>query len=105
MLRDFGFDVCEAAHGREALAQLEAPGHVDLAFVDWNMPEMNGLEFVIAARADARFATVPFVMCTSHTEMSQIVAALEAGATEYIMKPFTKDILRDKLEIIGMSVG
>jgi two-component system chemotaxis response regulator CheY len=105
MMRELGFDVVEAAQGREALARLVDAAPIDLALVDWNMPEMNGLEFVLAARADARFAAIPIVMCTSETEMSQMVRALEAGASEYIMKPFTKDILRGKLELVGVPVA
>lgn len=104
MMRELGFEVIEAAHGREALEQLVTNAPIDLALVDWNMPEMNGLEFVVAARADARFQKFPIVMCTSETEMSQVIRALEAGASEYIMKPFTTDILRGKLELLGVPV-
>lgn len=104
MMREFGFDIVEAAQGREALEQLVAHAPIDLALVDWNMPEMNGFEFVVAARADERFNTVPIVMCTSETEISQMIRALEAGASEYIMKPFTKDVLRGKLELLGLPV-
>lgn len=102
MVRELGFDVIEAAQGKEALEQLVTHAPIDVALVDWNMPEMNGLEFLLAARADGRFASIPFVMCTSETEMSQMVRALLAGASEYIMKPFTKDILQGKLELIGV---
>ena len=105
MVRELGFEVVEAAQGREALEQLVAHAPIDLVLVDWNMPEMDGFEFVVAARADGRFDTVPVVMCTSETEMSQVVRALEAGASEYIMKPFTKDILRGKLELLGLLVA
>ena len=105
MVRELGFDVVEAAQGREALDHLVADAPIDLALVDWNMPEMNGLEFVVAARADERFQVMPIVMCTSETEMSQMVRALDAGASEYIMKPFTKDILKGKLDLLGLPVA
>jgi two-component system chemotaxis response regulator CheY len=105
MMRELGFEVVEAAQGREALDHLVADAPIDLALVDWNMPEMNGLEFVVAARADHRFQTMPIVMCTSETEISQMVRALDAGASEYIMKPFTKDILRGKLDLLGVPVA
>ena len=102
MVGDLGIETVYAAHGREALQQLEATGTPDVALVDWNMPEMNGLELVQALRADARWAEVPIVMVTTETEMSQVMRALEAGANEYIMKPFTPDILRDKLDMLGL---
>ena len=105
MMRELGFDVVEAAQGREALDHLESNAPVDLALVDWNMPEMNGLEFVVAARADQRYQAMPIVMCTSETEVSQMTRALGAGASEYIMKPFTKEILRGKLDLLGMPVA
>ena len=102
MVGDLGIETLYAAHGREALQQLETAGVPDVALVDWNMPEMNGLELVQALRADARWAEVPIVMVTTETEMSQVMRALEAGANEYIMKPFTPDILRDKLDMLGL---
>lgn len=102
MVADLGLTTTFAAHGREALEQLEATGVPDVALVDWNMPEMNGLELVQALRADARWAMLPIVMVTTETEMSQVMRALEAGANEYIMKPFTADILRDKLDLLGL---
>ena len=102
MIGDLGIETIYAAHGREALQQLEASGVPDVALVDWNMPEMNGLELVQALRADARWAELPIVMVTTETEMSQVMRALEAGANEYIMKPFTPDILRDKLDMLGL---
>ena len=104
MIRELGFDVVEAAQGREAMEKLNANATIDLALVDWNMPEMNGLDFVLAARADSRFQALQIVMCTSETEIGQVTRALEAGASEYIMKPFTIDILRGKLELLGLPV-
>lgn len=102
MVSDFGLETVFAANGREALQQLADGGVPDVALVDWNMPEMNGLELVQAIRADARYTALPLVMVTTETEMAQVVKALEAGATEYIMKPFTPDILRDKLDMLGL---
>ena len=102
MVSDFGLETVFAANGREALQQLADGGMPDVALVDWNMPEMNGLELVQAIRADARYTALPLVMVTTETEMAQVVKALEAGATEYIMKPFTPDILRDKLDMLGL---
>jgi two-component system chemotaxis response regulator CheY len=103
VLRESGFEVSEAAHGREALDHLRSSGLVELAMVDWNMPEMNGYEFVCAVRANLEWAGMRIVMVTTETEMAQVARALAAGANEYIMKPFTRDILQEKLQLLGLS--
>lgn len=97
-----GFEVAEAENGLDALRQLETLTDVELSLVDWNMPEMNGLEFVKAVRADARFRSMKLVMVTTETEPTRMVQALLAGADEFVMKPFTPDILLDKLKLIGV---
>ncbi|HEX8916280.1 MAG TPA: response regulator [Humisphaera sp.] len=97
-------DVIEAANGREALDRLAAaPGPVDLALVDWNMPVMNGIEFVRAVRADPKHAPMRIMMVTTETEMERVVAALESGANEFVMKPFTDDVIADKLALLGLT--
>src|SRR6266851_7288817 len=98
MLRPLGYEVFEATNGREGMDRLRQLDHVDVALVDWNMPEMNGLEFVRAVRADRGRDALRLMMVTTETEMSQMVLALEAGANEYIMKPFTKEVILEKLE-------
>ena len=101
--RQLGFDVIEAGNGQEALdllATLDAPP--DLALVDWNMPEMNGLEFVVAVRRDAQYRSMTLMMVTTESEQGQIVRALAAGAHEYVIKPFTADAIRDKLALLGL---
>ena len=75
---------------------------VQLALVDWNMPEMSGIELVEAVRADPSFASLRIVMVTTETELSQVTKALEAGADEYLMKPFTRDDVVGKLELLGL---
>lgn len=102
MLKQLGFTVAEAGHGREGLAVLQASAPPDVVLIDWNMPEMNGLEFVQAVRADARWAGLPLMMVTTETELSQMATALDAGANEYVMKPFNKDVIADKLAILGV---
>lgn len=97
-----GFEVAEAENGLDALRQLENLTDVELSLVDWNMPEMNGLEFVKAVRADQRFRSMKLVMVTTETEPARMVQALLAGADEFVMKPFTPDILLDKLKLIGV---
>lgn len=101
ILKELGFEIFEAGNGREALERLKAIGVVNLALVDWNMPEMNGLEFVKAVRADATYKEMRMMMVTTETEMENVMKALEAGANEYVMKPFTKDIIIEKLKILG----
>lgn len=103
MLKDLGFEVYDAGDGREALERLKEIGKMELALVDWNMPVMNGLEFVEAVRADATHNDMRLMMVTTETEMAQVVKALEAGANEYVMKPFTKDIILEKLNLMGIS--
>lgn len=101
-LRGAGFEVIEAANGAEALDRLEKSGKVDVALVDWNMPEMNGYEFLCAARTNRAYDATRIVMVTTETEIVQVKAALEHGANEYIMKPFTRDAVIEKLELMGL---
>lgn len=103
MLRGLNFEVVEAGNGREALERLKGPGKFDLALVDWNMPEMNGFEFVRAVRADKIYDGVLLMMVTTETETENVVRALAAGANEYVMKPFTQEVLLEKLQLFGMA--
>ena len=103
MLRALEFEVVEAANGREAMERLQAIGKFDLALVDWNMPEMNGFEFVRAVRAKQMYDGVLLMMVTTETEMENVVRALAAGANEYVMKPFTPEVILEKLRIFGMA--
>ena len=100
-LAKMGFQVVEAANGREALQRLREMGRTDLVLVDWNMPEMNGVDFVRSVRADHSFDDLPLVMVTTNTELEHVAEALEAGANEYVMKPFTMDVIREKLCLLG----
>ncbi len=103
ILKELGFEVFEAGHGKEALAQLAAIGIPELALVDWNMPEMNGYELLCTIRADPTYNNLCIMMVTTESEMSQMTKALEAGANEYLMKPFTKEMVAAKLEILGLT--
>jgi two-component system, chemotaxis family, chemotaxis protein CheY len=104
-VRELGFEVLEAGHGREALARLAEVGKVELILVDSNMPEMDGFAFLVAARQNPDWNETVIMMVTTETEMSQIQRALNAGANEYVMKPFTRDILREKLQLVGLAAG
>ncbi len=98
-----GFEVFEAGDGRQAIDELEKTGCIDLALVDWNMPVMTGYEFIVEIRARAEFAAMSIMMVTTESETSQVQLALDAGANEYIMKPFTDDVLKEKLMLLGLS--
>jgi two-component system, chemotaxis family, chemotaxis protein CheY len=104
ILKALKFEVHNAEHGLEALEKLKETGPLDLALIDWNMPEMNGYEFVCAVRKDDQYKGMRLMMVTTETEMEQVVKALEAGADEYVMKPFTKEMIVEKLTIMGLSV-
>ena len=104
ILKALKFEVHNAEHGLEALEKLKETGPVDLVLVDWNMPEMNGYEFVCAVRKDDQYNGMRLMMVTTETEMAQVVKALEAGADEYVMKPFTKEMIVEKLTIMGLPV-
>ena len=101
LLTQIGFDVIEAGDGKQALDTLEQSGPVDLALVDWNMPVMTGLELIGEVRGKTRFDPMAIMMVTTETEAAQVERALAAGANEYVMKPFTKDVINDKLRLLG----
>jgi two-component system chemotaxis response regulator CheY len=100
----FGFEVIEAGDGVQALDMLQREPSVELALVDWNMPRMNGFELVQAIRSEPAYDGMLVVMVTSEAELDHMELALEAGANEYMMKPFTREGLRDKLSVLGMGV-
>jgi two-component system chemotaxis response regulator CheY len=105
MLREMGVAVVEAGNGREGLDRLRDHPEVALVLVDWNMPVMNGLEFIVAVRTQRAWDAIRIVMVTTETESGQVARALEAGAQEYIMKPFTKEILVAKLSLLDVFEG
>ena len=92
-------DVIEAANGREGLDRL-AHNQVDMIFTDWNMPEMNGIEFVRAIRAMDGMSAVPILMVTTNAAKADIVEALRAGVNNYVVKPFTPDTMREKIDSV-----
>ncbi len=102
-LKEFGHEVVEAGDGKEGLTQAQAHTDMRAVFVDWNMPEMNGLEIVKAARGVDGTKTVPIVMVTTENEMANIKSAMDAGANEFLIKPFTKESVHDKLALLGLG--
>ena len=103
MLNRFGYEVCSAANGREALNMIDGQSlDLSVILVDWYMPEMNGLEFVKAIRSDPRLGDVPLLMVFTDSEIDQIHPALAAGADEYVLKPFTDRAIAEKLRLLGV---
>lgn len=101
-LRGLGFETSEAGDGQEALDVLDGTESFDLCCVDWNMPVMDGLTFVTRVRAVPEWRNITLMMVTTESEHGQIVRALAAGAHEYLIKPFTTDAIRDKLDLLGL---
>lgn len=102
ILKSAGFEVSEARNGKEGLQALTPVVLPDVVLLDWNMPEMNGFEMLRRLRADARCCGVKVMMVTTETEMAEMSRALGAGADEYVMKPFTREVILDKLGLLGL---
>jgi len=104
ILESAGFAVAEAEDGQQALIRMRE--HLpDAILLDWNMPVMNGIECLQALRAEFGADEPPVILCTTENEPDFILSAMEAGAQEYIMKPFDDAILLGKLEQIGLLGG
>lgn len=106
IVKDLGYDVVQAGDGKEGYEKVqEHKGEFSFVLVDWNMPVMNGLEFIKAVRADSEYGEMTLIMVTTETEPSRMAQALIAGVDEFVMKPFTKEVLVDKLRLVGVPVG
>ena len=99
-LKRAGFrDVDEATDGKDALAKMQVD-EFDFIITDWNMPEMDGLEFVNSVRAEEKYKALPILMVTTRSVKDDIVQAMKAGVNSYIVKPFTPETLKDKIKQI-----
>jgi two-component system chemotaxis response regulator CheY len=96
-------NIAEAGDGQAALTVLGQEAPFDLALVDWDMPIMNGLDFVKTVRADSRYADMKLMMVTAQNGFDTVSQAIEAGADDYLMKPLTEEMLFDKLRVLGMA--
>lgn len=96
------FEVVTAEDGRQALDVMESGPNPDVCLIDWNMPVMTGLEFVVEVRKRPEWRNVTLMMVTTEAEQANIVRALAAGAHEYCIKPFTAEIIEDKLVMLGL---
>jgi two-component system chemotaxis response regulator CheY len=103
ILESLGFDVLQAGDGREAIERMEQAADIVIALVDWIMPVMNGYEFIQHIRSYSRYDETKLMMVTTEAGMEQVIDALEAGADEYLMKPFTSDAIIEKLGLLGIE--
>ncbi len=93
-------DIFEAENGVEAWDILDKNSDMGVLITDWNMPEMNGLELVKKTRADSRFVDIPIIMITTEGGKVEVITAIKAGVNNYIVKPFTPQVLKEKLEVV-----
>ncbi|XBS68387.1 chemotaxis response regulator CheY [Acerihabitans sp. KWT182] len=105
LLKELGFNnVDEAEDGVDALAKLHA-GNIDFVISDWNMPNMDGLALLKNIREDGTLAKLPVLMVTAEAKKENIIAAAQAGASGYVVKPFTAATLEEKLNKIFEKLG
>lgn len=104
--KEIGFtDISEAADGAIAWQTIQSANPpFGLVISDWNMPNCSGLDLLKRVRADGRLKALPFIMVTAEAEQHQILEALKAGVSNYVVKPFTADILREKLEAVHKKI-
>ncbi|WP_024790351.1 chemotaxis response regulator CheY [Lebetimonas sp. JH292] len=99
-------DVIQAADGIEAWDALQSNPDIEVVITDWNMPNMNGLELVKKIRAEERYKSLPIIMVTTEGGKKEVITALKAGVNNYIVKPFTPQVLKEKLEgVLGKNEG
>jgi len=105
--KEIGFtDITEAADGALAwTAVTEASPSFGLIISDWNMPNSTGLDLLKRVRADSRFGKTPLILVTAEAEQHQILEAAKAGVSQYLMKPFTADSLREKIELVHSKMS
>ncbi len=100
-LKNLGFtDYVEAADGRDAIGKLAANPNINFVITDWNMPGLSGLDLSKAIRADESTAKLPILMVTTRGVKEDIIEALQARVSDYIVKPFTPQILKEKIELL-----
>ncbi len=98
-------DVLEGEDGVQGWNMMNDNPDIGMLITDWNMPEMNGLELVKKVRADARFVDLPIIMVTTEGGKAEVITALKAGVNNYIVKPFTPQVLKEKLAAVLGTEG
>jgi two-component system chemotaxis response regulator CheY len=105
LLKQIGYkDIVEAEDGVQALSKLQ-DGGFGLVVSDWNMPNMDGLEMLQAVRQDPAIKEIPVLMVTAEAEKEKVITAIQAGVNNYVVKPFTGEILKEKLEKIFVNIA
>jgi two-component system, chemotaxis family, chemotaxis protein CheY len=105
-LKELGFTkFVEASNGAEAYEKLKQGEAIQLIISDWNMPQTSGLDLLKRVRAEAKTAQLPFLMVTAEAEKGQIVEAVQAGVSNYMVKPFNTETLKEKLEAVATKLG
>ena len=102
LMAGLGFEVTQAGDGAQALSVLDEGLRPDVALVDWNMPVMDGLTFIKTVRGREDLRDIALMMVTTESEQAQIVRALAAGAHEYVIKPFSDEVIAEKLALLGL---
>ena len=103
MLTEFGWEFLEGADGHEGLDCLNTHGRLDIAFVDLNMPGMDGLGFIREVRKRPELNAMPLIVVSTESEADRIAECLQSGANEYVMKPYTREVILEKLTIVGAT--
>ena len=99
-LKHLGYeDVSEAENGRDALSMLHADQY-NFIVTDWNMPEMDGLTFVKTVKTESEFSDIPILMVTTRSQQEDVIEAMRAGVNNYVIKPFTPQVLKQKIDAI-----
>lgn len=99
------YEVYEANDCQDGLAFLQNLGHADIVLIDWKTPRMSGIDLVKELRKDPRFIATKLIMMTGLNELSNVQMALECGADEYLMKPFTREMMFEKLQMVGCELS
>lgn len=102
MVTPLGVNILEAEDGSQAWNQFQQHPEIDAILLDWNMPVMDGITFLRKLRSDSSQRQPAVIMCTTENDLPRILEAMQAGANEYIMKPFTEEIMREKLAETGV---
>jgi len=104
IMQQLGWQVIEAEDGKQAMAQVQKNTDISLILLDWHMPVMNGYDFLVSLRSSPDHVEKPqVIMVTTEASMPSILKAIAAGANEYIMKPFDADMIKEKLDMLGLS--
>jgi len=105
IISDMGFGISVVNSGQAALDELNNKGPFNMVLVDWKMPEMSGLDLIKSIRSEAKYNDMQIIMITGMTDLEDVSLALESGANEYLMKPFSQEMVLDKLRLCGVDLG